>query len=98
MRRKLCVLSLVVLGTTSVYGADRIDKSTLLSVDLAKSTFTDVTANETTGLLATNRFTIRRNETTTIEVDGLGTRVALEPTTDTQGLHTKTWVVIPTGI
>ena len=62
----LCVIASWTAGTA--LAADRVDTSTVLSVDLSRRMITDVRKKEDTGLLPANRFTIRRNETVTIQI------------------------------
>jgi hypothetical protein len=55
-------------GAASVMAADRVEKGTVLSVDPMRAVITDTTRKEETSLLDVNTFTVRRNETTTIEL------------------------------
>ena len=68
MRRVTALCVLVACGVSTLVAADRVDRSTLLAVDLARKVITDVGKEEDTGLLATNTFSVRRNETVTIKV------------------------------
>ncbi len=68
MRGRICGLLLIVGLTQTTFAADRVEVGTVLSIDLAKGTITDVKRKEETGLLDVNTFTIRRNETVKIEI------------------------------
>jgi hypothetical protein len=68
MPRTIAVGLVALLLASPVCAADRTDKSTLLSVDLARRVIVDATRKQDTPLLDANKFTIRRDETVVIEI------------------------------
>jgi hypothetical protein len=68
MRSRVTALICVLYFAPSVLAADRVDKGTVISIDLARKTLTELPSKNETALLDSNTFTFRRNETVRIDI------------------------------
>lgn len=68
MTRRIGGLVMLLALTQSTFAAERVEKGTILTIDLGKGTITDLKKREETALLDVNTFEIRRNETVKIEI------------------------------